>query len=201
MDSRRGKAQNDVALGGARAVDEVGPIDEADDRPAEVDLLVAVDPGQLSRLAAEDRASRRAAHLGRPLDELDDLLRLDRARSDVVEEEERLGARGEDVVDAVRGEVGAAPAKPTRAPAEDELRADGVGRGGEQAPLVDRVETGERAERADHGVRPGRVDGRAKAVDDGLGRRERDPCGCVRLVVRRHGASVVDPPAGCPGLP
>ena len=103
-------------------------------------------PGQLGRLAAEDRAAGRAAHVGGALDELDDLLGVDRVGGDVVEEEQRLGARREDVVDPVRGEIGAAPAQPAGSPAEDELRADGVGRGREQPLVVDREQTGKGAE-------------------------------------------------------
>ena len=110
---------------GARAVDHVVAVDEADDGAAEVELLVAVDARQLGRLSAEDRAAGGTADVGSALDELRDLLRVDRVRCDVVEEEERLGARGQDVVDPVRGEVGAAPAELPGAAREDELRADG----------------------------------------------------------------------------
>ena len=76
---------------------------------------------------------------------------------DVVEQEERLGAGREHVVDAVRGEVAARVAQPARAAREHELRADAVGGGREQAPLVERVEPGEGAERP----RAGRVDSTA----------------------------------------
>ena len=146
VDPRGRQPDDDVAVPGARAVDQVVAVDEAHDRAAEVELLVAVDPRQLGRLAAEDRAAGGAADVGGALDELRDLLRVDRVRGDVVEEEERLGARRQDVVDPVRGEVGAAPAELPGAARQHELRADGVGRGGEQAPLVDREEPGERAE-------------------------------------------------------
>ena len=176
------------------AVDQVAAVDDADDGAAEVELVLAVDPRQLRRLAAEDRASRRAAHVGGALDELGDLLRVDRVGGDVVEEEERLGSRRQDVVDPVRGEVGAAPTELSRSPAEDELRADRVGRGGEQALVVDRDEAGESPEAADDAARPCRLHGVAQAADDRVGGCEGDPRGGVRLLVRRHGASVVDRP-------
>ena len=89
-------------------------VDDADAGAAEVDLPVAVDARKLRRLAAEDRAARSAAHVGGALDELGHLLRVDRVGGDVVEQEERLGAGGEDVVDAVRGEIRAAPAQLAR---------------------------------------------------------------------------------------
>jgi hypothetical protein len=112
---------------GAHAVDQVVAVDDADDRAAEVELLLAVDAGQLGRLAAEDRAAGGPADLRRALDELRDPLRVDRARSDVGEEEERRGPRREDVVDAVGREIGPAPAELPRATTQHELRADGVG--------------------------------------------------------------------------
>ena len=141
-------------------------------------------PGQLRRLAAEDRAAGGAADVGGALDQLGDLLDVDRVGGDVVEEEERLGSGREDVVDAVGGEVGAAPAQPVAAPPEHELRADRVGRGGEQAAVVDREEAGEGAEGAGDAGRRGRGDGGAEAVDDRVGGRERHPGGRVGLLGR-----------------
>ena len=81
----------------------------------EVELALAVDAGQLGRLAADERAAGRAADLGRALDQLGDLLEVEPVRGDVVEQEERLGPAREHVVDAVRGHVGAAVAQQRRA--------------------------------------------------------------------------------------
>ena len=52
----------------------VTAVDEPDDRPAEVELLVPVDAGQLGGLAAEDRAAGGSTDVGGALDELCDLL-------------------------------------------------------------------------------------------------------------------------------
>ena len=49
-------------------------------------------PGQLRRLAADERDAGRAADLGGALDELGDLVELDLVRRDVVEQHQRLGA-------------------------------------------------------------------------------------------------------------
>ena len=200
MDPGRAKAENDVPRRDARAVDQRVPPNEADDGPAEVELLLAVDPGQLGGLSAEDRAPCGAADVGRALHELHDLLRVDRARSDVVEEEERLGARGRDVVDPVRGEVGAAPAERPGAAREGELRADRVRRGGEQPLVVEREHPGERPERADNAVGARRLDGCAQALDHGICRRERDARGGVRLPVSKHRFEPIDASGGasCP---
>ena len=81
-----------------------------------------------------------------------------------------------------------------RAAPEHELRADRVRRGGEQAALVDREEPGKGAERAGDAGRRGRGDGGAQAVDDRVGGGERDACGGVGLLLRRHDASVASPP-------
>ena len=106
-------------------------------------------------------------------------------RGDVVEQDQRVGAGRDHVVDAVRGHVGAAGAQ-RPAPARDHrLRPDRVGRGGEQPALVERVQAGEGAEAA----RAGRLDGRAQPLDDSLRRRERDPGGGVRPVLA-HGPSL-----------
>ena len=107
----------------ARAVHEVGAAHEADHRPREVELALAVDPGQLGRLAAEDGAAGLAADGGGAGDELGDLGQVELGRGRVVQEEERLGADGEQVVGAVRGEVDAGVEEPAGAAREDQLRA------------------------------------------------------------------------------
>ena len=134
-----GEADHRVAALDGRAVDQLVAVDDADARAREVELALAVDPGQLRRLAADERDARRAAHLGRALDELGHLLELDPAGGDVVEQHQRRRAGREHVVDAVRGQVGAAGAQRAARAGEHQLRADAVGRGGEQAPLVERV--------------------------------------------------------------
>ena len=122
---------------------ELVPVDDPDARACEVELVVAVDARQLRRLAADQRAAGGAADLGGALDELGDLVELDVLGRDVVEEEERRRAAAEDVVDAVRGEIHPAPAKLPGPPLQHQLRADAVGRGGEEAALVEGVEAGE----------------------------------------------------------
>ena len=101
----------------ARAVDDPVALDDADARPGEVELVLAVDPGQLGRLAADERDACLAAHPGGALDELGHLLELDPVGGDVVEEEQRIGAARDDVVDAVRSEVGPACTQRDRASA------------------------------------------------------------------------------------
>ena len=69
-----------------------------------------------------------------------------------------------------------------RCPREHQLRPDPVGRGGEQAPVVERMEARERAESG----RAGRLDGGAQPRDDAVRDRERDPRLGVALLSRGH---------------
>ena len=62
-------------------------VDDPDARAGEVELLVAVDAGQLGGLAADERAAGLAADLGGAFDELRDLLEVDPVRGDVVEQQ------------------------------------------------------------------------------------------------------------------
>ena len=78
--------------------------------PAEVELVLAIDPRELGGLAADECHARLPTDLRGPLDEIGHGLEVDAVCRDVVEEEQRIGATGDDVVDAVRGEVGATEA-------------------------------------------------------------------------------------------
>ena len=129
VEPRGRQPEDDVSVRHTRAVDERVARDQADAGPGEVELLVAIDARHLGGLAPEQRASGRAADVGRALDELRDLLEVEPVRRDVVEEEERVGAGRQDVVHAVRGEVAPRVAEPPRASREDELRPDPVRRG------------------------------------------------------------------------
>ena len=118
----------------------------------------------LRRLATHQRNARVAADGGGTFDELGDGLEPDLVRRDVVEQDERLGPAGQDVIDAVGGEVGSAVAQAVARAGDDQLRADAVGGRGEVALVVERMQPGERAE----ALRAGRLDGRAQPLDDGL---------------------------------
>ena len=146
--------------------DHAVALDEADAGAGEVELLLAVDAGELGRLAAEHHAAGTAAGICHALDHLGDVRQLDAVCGDVVEHEQRLGAHSEHVVDAVRREVDTGITQPAGAPLEDQLGADAVGGGGQQAALVERVDACEAAEAADHGRRPRALDGRTQAVVD-----------------------------------
>ena len=108
-----GEADHGVAGRDRRAVDQVGALDDADAGAGEVELALAVDAGQLGRLAADERDAGRAADLGGALDELGDLLEVgSRSRRRSRAASAASAPQVSDVVDAVRGEVGAAVAQP-----------------------------------------------------------------------------------------
>src|SRR5439155_11431454 len=158
-----------------RTVDQLLPVDDSDARAREVELVVAIDARKLGRLAADQHAARVPAHRRGALDELGDLVEVDARRRHVVEEEERVGARGDHVVDAVRREIHSCPAQTVGTSGEDELRADAVSRSGKEAAIVERVKPGERAEAG--GARG--LDGPAQPLYDLLGLGERDPGGVI----------------------
>src|ERR671931_1660036 len=115
-------SDDDVPRLAPRPIDEVGAPDEAHAGPRKIELALAVDAWELGCLAAEDGATGLAADGGCALDEVGDLLEVEAVRRDVVEEEERLGSRGQHVVDAVGRQIAAGVEEPPRAAREHELR-------------------------------------------------------------------------------
>ena len=90
-----------------RAVDHAVALDDAHAGAGEVELALPVDARQLGGLAADQRHAGRATDLRRALHQLDDLVGIDLVGGDVVEQDERIRAARDDVVDAVGG--GSAP--------------------------------------------------------------------------------------------
>jgi len=154
--------------------------------PREVELALPVDARQLGGLPADQRHAGGAANFGGALDELRNLLELDVRRGNVVEQDQRLGAARDHVVDAVRGEIGAASSERPAPAGEDQLGADAVGRRGEEAAVAERVQRREGAE-----VRGSRrLHRRAQPFDDRLCRGERDAGRVVRPSFLAHGPSL-----------
>ena len=125
-------------------------VDRADDEARDVVVAKRVDARHLRGLAADQRAPGAAAGLGDALDELGQLLRYELAGGVVVEEEERVGAAAEDVVDAVVDEVDADAAVAPGRDRDLDLGADRIGARGEHPPVRrPRLESEKAAERAD----------------------------------------------------
>ena len=83
--------------------------------------------GVLGHLAADQRAAGLAAALGHALDQLLDVVGVELADRDVVEEEQRLGALAHEVVDAHGHEVDADGVEPAGGLGDQRLGADAVG--------------------------------------------------------------------------
>ena len=87
-------------------------LDDADGEADEVELAGLHGAGVLGHLAADQRAAGLAAALGDARDELLDVVGVELADGDVVEEEQRLGALADEVVDAHGDEVDADGVEP-----------------------------------------------------------------------------------------
>ena len=110
-------------------------VDGADDEAGDVVVAERVHARHLRSLAADQRAAGIAARLGDALDELGEVLGHELAGGVVVEEEERLGAAAQDVVDAVVDEVDADAAMAAGGDRDLDLGADRIGARG-QHPAV-----------------------------------------------------------------
>src|SRR3954452_5244924 len=170
VNARGREADHGISGFDARAVDQVAALDDADAGAREVEPSVAIDPGQLGRLAADERDTRFAAHGGSSLDELGDVLETDLGRRHVVEEHQRRRAGRDHIVDAMSSEVGAAVAQATALARQDQLRADAVRRGRQQPAVIEGMHAGEGTEAS----RAGRLDGRAQTLDNRVRGLERD---------------------------
>ncbi len=94
-----------VALFHLGSIEDDLAVDHADDETGEIVVAVTVETGHLGGLAAEQRAAGSPAGLGDALDHLGEHVGIEHARGEVVQEEQRLGALDQDVVDAVVDQV------------------------------------------------------------------------------------------------
>ena len=104
------------------------PLDHADDEAGDVVFAVGVEAGHLGGLAADERAAVLAARRARRRSTTCSATSGEQpAGREVVEEEQRLGALDEDVVDAVIDEIGADGVVAAGHERDLQLRADAVG--------------------------------------------------------------------------
>ena len=147
-----GQADDDVARGGPRAVDDAVALHHADAEAGEVVVVAVVHAGHLGGLAADERGAREFAAFGDAAD--DGLGDVDAqfAGGVVVEEEQRLGARHRDVVGAHRDEVDADLVVTPGVDREAQLGADAIRARHQHRPAI-AIERhfDQRAEAADAG--------------------------------------------------
>ena len=139
---------------------------DADDESGQIVIARRVDVGQFGGFAADQRAADLVAGAGHAFDELLDDVGIDAAHGQVVEEEERLGAQGENVVDAVIDEVGADGGVDAGGGGDFQLGADAIGAGNQHglSPAL-QVQSEERAEGADAAEDAARKSARGHAAD------------------------------------
>ena len=203
MDARRRQADQHVADLDVGARQHLAALDRADGEAREIVVAAAVHARHLGGLAADQRAAGLVAALG---DAGDDLARdgdVELAGRIVVEEEQRLGALHDQVVDAHRDEIDADRRVAAGLDGDLELGADAVVGGDQDRVLVaGRLEVEEAAEAAEVGAgpRPARrlhqrldgLDQRIAGIDVDAGITVGD--GCIGVGVgpvvanRRHGA-------------
>ena len=135
MQAVGGQRDQAVARGDRRAVDRALAVDHAHNRTGEVELAGLVDIGHVGGFAAEQRDAGVAAGVGDAGDELRLALLAEPVAGEVVEEEERLRAGGEDVVDAVVDEVAPDAVEALGEAGDEHLGAHAVGRGDQRRAL------------------------------------------------------------------
>ena len=121
---------------------DVAPVDQArrssttpTAKPAEVVLAVGIHGRHLGGFATDEAAAREPAAAAMPRDEVGAAPDVEPSAREVVEEEQRLGALDQDVVDAHRDQVDADGVVTVEREGELQLRADAVGAGHEHRLL------------------------------------------------------------------
>ena len=100
VQTRRRKSDEHIALAHAFGIEHLRTIDHAHREAGQVVIVRVHNTRMLSHLAADERAARLAAALADARHDFRHMLAAQLADRDVVQEEQRLGAAGEDVVHA-----------------------------------------------------------------------------------------------------
>ena len=154
MEPRRGEAENDVARFEIAPRQELAPLGGADREAGEVEVAPLIEPRHLGGLAADERGAGDPAALGDAGDDLDGVSRLELAGGEIVEEEQRLGALDDEIVDAHGDQIDADRVENAGVDGDLQLGADPVGgRDQDRVRITRRLEVEEPAESADLGIR------------------------------------------------
>ena len=180
MQARGGKPEQHVAFDDVVGRQQLTALGGADRESGKVIVAVAVHAGHLRGLAADQRAAGQPATGGDAGDDGRALLGVELSRREIVEEEQRLGALHDEVVDAHGDEVDADRVVLARFDGHLELGADAV-IGGDQHRIGETggLEVEQPAEAADLGVRawpPGRAHQRLDLLDHGVAGIDVDAC-------------------------
>ena len=107
MHARGGEAEQHVALDDVVGRQQLAAFGRAHGKAGEVVVVAVIHAGHFGRLAADQRAAGLPAALGDAADDRRALVGIELAGGEIVEEEQRLGALHDDVVDAHGDEVDA----------------------------------------------------------------------------------------------
>ena len=121
------QAQDHVAGADVCGVEHLGTIDNTHGKSGEVVIGRSHDARVLGHLTAHERAARELAAVGHTLDNLCHVLGLDVTDGNVVQEEQRLGTRSQNIVDAHSDQVLAHRLVTVHDLGEHELGAHAVG--------------------------------------------------------------------------
>ena len=119
-----------------RAVDDAIALDHADAEAGEVVVVAVIHAGHLGRFAAHQRGAGQHAAFGDAADHRLGDLDAQLAGGVVVEEEQRLGARDDDVVGAHGDQVDADLVVPAGVDGQAQLGADAVGARHQHRPAI-----------------------------------------------------------------
>ena len=136
MRPARGETEHHVARNDGPPVDDPVLLNDTDAESSEVVLALRIHAGHFGRFAADQGTAGHFATFGDALDDVRGDLLVELAASEIVEEEERLGALHQHVVHAHRDEVDADGAVAMEGEGELQLRAHAVGAGDKHGLLV-----------------------------------------------------------------
>ena len=180
MHARRRQPDQHVARRDVAARQDLAALHGADGKAGEIVVLAGIHARHLGRLAADQRAAGLPAALGDAGDHRARHLHVELSAGEIVEEEQRLGALRQQVVDAHGDEVDADGVVPAGLDGDLELGADAVV-GGDQDRVVE--------------ARPLQVEQRAEAAEIGVGARPARRLG-QRLDGLDQGVAGIDIDAG-----
>jgi hypothetical protein len=151
MRARGCQAEHHVARRDLAAIDDLGLFHRADREAGEIVFAIRVHARHLGSLAADQGAAGQFATAGDALDHIGRARHIQLAAGKVIEEEQRLGALHQDIVDAHRDQVDADGVMPLQVEGELELGADAVGAGNQHRLPVFLADFKQGAEAADAG--------------------------------------------------
>ena len=156
MHARGRQPDQHVADDDVAARQDLAALDGADGKAGKVVVARLVHARHLGRLAADQRAAGLPAAVGDAGDDRPRGLHVELAAGEIVEEEQRLGALDDEVVDAHGDEIDADRGVPAGVDGDLELGADAVV-GGDQDRIAEAgaLEVEQAAEAAEIGVRAG----------------------------------------------